>query len=71
MKIDGLVRRANCGAWPASDKVVVASEGAAVGGELTTAEEFTGFHKLWDLEARRSLPEKIKEACRKALRGDL
>lgn len=42
----GLVGRANCGAWPAGDGMVVVSEGTAIGGELTIAEELIGFHKL-------------------------
>ena len=56
--------RANCGGWPASDETVVTSERAAIEGEVTIAEELTGFHKPagWDLEARTSLPEKVKDA---------
>lgn len=52
---------------------MVALAGVAIGGELTIAEELIGFHKPagWDLEARRSLPEKFQEACRKALGGNL
>lgn len=48
---------------------MVDSGGAAIGAELTAAEELTGFHKLagWDLEALKSLPEKFQEACRKNL----
>ena len=34
------------------------------------AEELIGFHKLDDFETRRSLSEKVQEACRKCLRGD-
>lgn len=35
------------------------------------AEELTGFPKLWDLEARRRLPETVQEACRKAFQGNV
>ena len=61
---EGLAVRANCGGWPASDETVVTSERAAIEGEVTIAEELTGFHKLagWDLEPRRSLPEKVQDA---------
>ena len=49
--MEGFVRRASCGAWPACDEEVVGSNGTTVGGGLRIAEELTGFHKLWDLEA--------------------
>ena len=45
LRVEGLSRKANCGAWPASDQVVLALEGTTVGGELTIAEELIGFPK--------------------------
>ena len=50
---------------------MVTSEAVATESEVTIAEELTGFHKLegWDLEVRRSLPDKVQDACRKTLRG--
>ena len=66
LRVEVLFGRANCGAWPASDEVVVPSEGTTVRGELVIAEELTGFPKL-GLEACSRLPED----CRKASGGNV
>ena len=62
--------RANWGAGPANNEGVLTSDRIAMGGGLVMAEELMGFHKLGDLETRRSLPDKVQEVCRKCLRGD-
>lgn len=38
LRIEVLVRNADCGAWPCSDGLGVTSEGTAVAGELRSAE---------------------------------
>lgn len=38
LRIEVLVRDADCGAWPSSDGLAVTSEGTVVAGELRSAE---------------------------------
>ncbi len=58
----GLVGRTNRGAWSANGGIAVIPEVIAAGGEVM-AEELIGFHRLWDLEVRRTLPETARETC--------